>query len=1159
MAALSFSPVHEIKMRLITLLLLTAAFAAPGFSSQAKADDGPIRVLFLGHESEHHNSNLYYPMLSRALGRNAIYFDYVTSVEEALGDADYLGKFDALLLYANHGRIEPHQWKNLKEYVEGGGGFVPVHCASWCFGNEPGFDKLVGGRFKSHQGAEFAAKIVKPNHPAMKDVKEFTAWDETYFHNNHNTENRTVLMVREAMPGDPHTKPEPWTWVRTQGKGRVFYTASGHDQRVWSHSDFHQLIKSGILWSVGDKARKRYDNFIAKRTPLKYEKRGNIPNYERRPEPLQYQLPLSPEDSMKYTQVPVGFRMELFAAEPDVINPIYMAWDERGRLWVVETVDYPNEFKDGRKGNDRIKICEDTDGDGKADKFTVFAEGFNIPTSMTFARGGIILAHAPEFYFLKDTDGDDKADVREVLFTGWGVGDTHAGPSNLRYGFDNWIYGTVGYARFTGSLGGKQQNFGMGVFRFKPDASDIEFLHQFNNNTWGLGFNAAGDVFGSTANNNPTFFGGIPATVFGENRQMSAKMIADSRSFHPITPNIRQVDAFNAYTAGCGHAFATSAAFPKKYRDRAAFICGPTGNLLGSYYITQKGAGYSAKNGFSFVASADEWFSPIVAEVGPDGHLWIADWYNFIIQHNPTPSIGRGGYAARNGRGNAHINPNRDRQHGRIYRVVWEGAQKSKITSLANASPLQLVEALDNDNLFWRQTAQRLIVNDRMFDKVEALQNRVLLPGVGAIHALWALKGLDKINENTIKSALKNKDAAVRRNAVRALENKKTDEELLYNSSTLTDKDLLVRLSAIVKLAQFNETLVHKRAAGILSEDKINNKDEWLKLALKAAGAEKANIIGYEKGPNLLQNTSFESHNDQLPTNWKIRTYSGNGTDVKHSIEKRNIHIKTGKASLKIQSESGHDTSLFTTVKLNSGSTYAMSAWIKTQGVKGGHGALLNIHELQHNGKSSAVKGDNDWKKVELVFESNQSGSFTLNCLFGGWGKAKGTAWFDDISLNEVKPILDNNIQKNDKTEIAAKVKNIYKNNVYIFKDKFKIKISTVKDKMMYDVKEFSVETGRLVSLQFVNKDLAPHNLLIVKPGKADEVSNLAISLAEDGPKKEWRPDTPLILWGSKMINQNQSDEIIFNAPDPGIYPFICTYPGHSQMMRGIMKVKKPK
>ena len=1026
-AALSFPAVHKMmKMRLLTLLCLAAAFAAPGISTSAKADDGPIRVLFLGHESEHHNSNLYYPMLSRALGRDAIYFDYVTSVEEALGDADTLGKFDALLLYANHGKIEPHQWKNLKNYVERGGGFVPVHCASWCFGNEPGFDKLVGGRFKSHQGAEFAAKLVKPDHPAMKDVKEFTAWDETYFHNNHNTENRTVLMVREAMPGDPHTKPEPWTWVRTQGKGRVFYTASGHDQRVWSHSDFHQLIKSGILWAVGNKARKRYDNFIAKRTPLKYEKRGNVPNYERRPEPLKYQLPLSPEDSMKYTQVPVGFRMELFAAEPDIINPIYMAWDERGRLWVVETVDYPNEFKDGRKGNDRIKICEDTNGDGKADKFTVFAEGFNIPTSITFARGGVILAHAPEFYFLKDTDGDDKADIREVLFTGWGVGDTHAGPSNLRYGFDNWIYGTVGYARFNGSLGGKQHNFGMGVFRFKSDASDIEFLHQFNNNTWGMGFNHAGDVFGSTANNNPTFFGGIPATVYSGDKKMSAKMIADSRAFHPITPNIRQVDAFNAYTAGCGHAFATSDAFPEKYRNRTAFVCGPTGNLLGTYRMEKSGAGYVAKNSFSFVASADEWFSPVVAEVGPDGHLWIADWYNFIIQHNPTPSVGRGGYAARNGRGNAHVNPNRDRQHGRIYRVIWEGAPKSKIKSLAKASPRKLVKALDSDNLFWRQTAQRLIVDGKNKKAVKALRKRALGQGVGAIHALWALDGLGELDEETKRAALINTDAEVKRNAVRALGQAKNDEQLLYDSATLADKDLHVRLAAIVKLARFPESATHKRAAGVLAKDKTNAEDEWLKLALQAAGAEETNIIGYERGPNLLANASFEANNGKLPNGWQVRTYSAKGPDVEHAIETRASHVKTGKASMKIRSGSGHDTSIYTSIKLNTGTTYALSAWVKTEGVSGGHGALLNVHELQHKGKTTAVKGNSDWKKVELVFENTQSGNLSLNCLFGGWGQAKGTAWYDDLSLKEVKPIYKKADDQKEIKGLADRGKDIF-------------------------------------------------------------------------------------------------------------------------------------
>ena len=1014
------------KSHFLPLICLAAALATPTATGLAKGSNDPIRVLFLGHGSEHHNSNQYYPMLSRALGRDAIYFDYVTSVEEALGDAGYLSKFDALLLYANHGRIEPHQWTNLKNYVENGGGFVPVHCASWCFANEPGFDQLVGGRFKSHQGAEFAARIVKSDHPAMKDVKEFTAWDETYFHSNHNPKNRTVLMVRDAMKGDPHTEPEPWTWVRTQGKGRVFYTASGHDQRVWNNAGFHQLLKSGILWAVGDKARKRYDKFIAGRAPLKYEKRGNIPNYERRPEPLPFQLPLPPEESMKYTQVPVGFRMELFASEPNVINPIYMTWDERGRLWVVESVDYPNEFKDGRKGNDRIKICEDTNGDGRADKFTVFADGFNITTSMTFSRGGIILAHAPEFYFLKDTDGDDKADIREVLFTGWGVGDTHAGPSNLRYGFDNWIYGTVGYARFNGTINGEKHNFGMGVFRFRSDGSDIEFLHQFNNNTWGMGFNSAGDVFGSTANNNPTFYGGIPATVYGRDKKMSAKMIADSRYFHPITPNIRQVDAFNAYTAGCGHAFATSAGFPKKYRNSTAFICGPTGNLLGTYRMEKKGAGYVAKNSFSFVASADEWFSPIVAEVGPDGHLWIADWYNFIIQHNPTPSLGRGGYAAQRGRGNAHINPNRDRQHGRIYRVIWDDAPKSKIKSLAKAKTKQLVAALDSDNLFWRQTAQRLLVEGNDKNAIPALRKRALGQDAGAVHALWTLEGLGALDAETKRAALISTNPAVKRNAIRALGQAKDDEQLLYDSATLADADLHVRLAAFVKLAQFPESKTHQRAASVLSQDKTNAEDEWLKLALSAAGADQTNIVGYERGPNLLANASFEKVEGTLPADWQVRTYSAKGSDVEHAIETRKAYVHSGKSSVKIRSGNGHDTSVYTPVNLKSGTKYALSAWIKTEGVNGGHGALLNIHELQHEAKTKALQKTTDWQKVEIVFDNTQAGPLSVNCLFGGWGQAKGTAWFDDLSLQEVKPIYKKSTEQKESLGLAKRGEDIF-------------------------------------------------------------------------------------------------------------------------------------
>jgi putative membrane-bound dehydrogenase-like protein len=978
----------------LSILILLGFFAG-------EVTANPIRVLFLGHESKHHNSNEYYPMLAKALGPDAIYFDYVTSVEAALGDAEYLGNFDALLLYANHPRLTAKQWDNLKSYVRNGGGFVPVHCASWCFSNVPEFDQLVGGRFKSHQAGTFTARVIKPKHPALNDVKEFNAWDETYFHNKHNEKNRTVLMVRDAVKGDPHTEPEPWTWVRTEGKGRVFYTASGHDQRVWNHPDFHQLIKSGILWAVGEEAKARYDKFLAGRAPLKYEKRDNVPNYERRPEPLPFQFPLSPEESMKYTQVPVGFRLELFASEPDIINPIYFQWDERGRLWVVESVDYPNEIKPGRKGNDRIKICEDTNGDGKADKFTIFAEGFNIPTSMTFARGGVILAHAPDFLFLKDTDGDDQADVRETLFTGFGTGDTHAGPSNLRYGFDNWIYGTVGYSRFNGEVNGKRHNFGSGVFRFKSDGSEMEFLHQFNNNTWGVGFNESGDVFGSTANNNPTFFGGIPNSLYGNQRRMSAKMIASSPKFYPITPNIRQVDAFNAYTAGCGHAFATGQGFPKSWRNRRALVCGPTGNLLGMYDVRARASGYESVNAFSFVASADEWFSPIVAEVGPDGNTWIADWYNFIIQHNPTPNKGRGGYDAKRGVGNAHVNPNRDRQHGRIYRVIYERNPGSKIKSLAAAKTTDLVTALEDENLFWRLTAQRLLVDGRKKEVVPALRQLIKGKGVASIHALWVLHGLDELDSDSHRTALISADPGLRRNAIRALGTNAASTQLLFDSATLADKDLQVRLVAFVKLAQQDDAKTVKKTATFLMAKPENAKDEWLRLALTAAGAGTLDVVGYETGENLISNPTFEKGLQ----GWSFRNYSGPANEVDRAHETAKGNVRSGKGSLRLGSKVGHDTSFYTSVQLTSGRRYRLSAWIKTEGVQGGHGALLNVHELQHEGKTKALQKKNDWLEVEKVFTATRSGVFTINCLLGGWGKSKGTAWFDDLSLTEYKPV----------------------------------------------------------------------------------------------------------------------------------------------------------
>ena len=186
----------------------------------------------------------------------------------------------------------------------------------------------------------------------------------------------------------------------------------------------------------------------------------------------QMQLPLSPADSMPHYSVPKGFRLELFAAESDFAGkPIAMNWDERGRLWICETLDYPNELQPRGQGRDRIRICEDTDRDGRADKFSVFAENLSIPTAITFHRGGVIVQDGRETVFLADTNGDDKADVREVLIRGWAMGDTHGGVSNFQYGLDNWIWAMQGYNNSTPEYGdGKRSSsFRRVSFAFKSE------------------------------------------------------------------------------------------------------------------------------------------------------------------------------------------------------------------------------------------------------------------------------------------------------------------------------------------------------------------------------------------------------------------------------------------------------------------------------------------------------------------------------------------------------------------------------------------------------------------------------------------------------------------------------------------------------------------
>jgi len=809
------------KKLLLAILLITTVNL---FAQEGRR----LEILFLGDDG-HHVPIERLPTLTAALGPKGINFTYSNDLDDL--NPITLNKYDALMIFANWDSLPPAAEKSLLDFVASGKGFLPIHCASYCFRNSPEYIKLVGGQFWRHRMDSIKTETVQLTHPIMQNLKSFTGYDETYLHSQLQPDNN-VLAVREIKADQSKDKPgektEPYTWTRTYGKGKIFYTAYGHDERTWAQEGFQQLIYNAIVWTVNDEALASFNA----RNPKPFEyKAAKLPNYEQRPGVQYQQVPLSPGESIKHIQIPVDFKLEMFASEPNVMHPIALSWDEQGRLYVLITKDYPNERKES-SGSDYVLRCEDTDNDGKADKFTKFADGLSIPTGMVFANGGLIVSQAPHMLFLKDTDGDGKADLRKILFSGFGTEDTHAGPSNLHYGFDNWIWGCVGYSGFEGKFANADSlRFWQAFYRFKPDGSDLQWMTSTSNNTWGFSFNETNDVFGSTANNSHGWYMAIPHTYFNSAKYVEngSRSTDTHRDMKPITEKVRQVDAFGGFTAAAGHNFYTARAFPKKYWNKIAFVSEPTGHILHQNSMVKNGTDFSDAESFNLMASADEWFSPVFAEVGPDGAVWVADWYSYIIQHNPVPE----GYD--NGFGNAYQTDLRDFTHGRIYRVSYNNAPKYAPLTLSENNVDGLLAALKNDNMFWRMHAQRMLVERGKNDVVSKLIDMVKdysVDEIGinapAIHALWTLKGLNALDASTLDIALKHPCADVRKNAIKTMEFSSSSVDKIMALNLLNDKDPLVVMNSVLLLSK---SPLDEAAEKIVIEKLNNTKDaddRWL-------------------------------------------------------------------------------------------------------------------------------------------------------------------------------------------------------------------------------------------------------------------------------------------------------------------------------------------
>jgi len=731
-----------------------------------------------------------------------------------------------------------------------------------------------------------------------------------------------------------------------------------------------------------------------------------------------------------------------------------------------------------------------------------------------------------------------------VLFNGFGTWDTHAGPSNLKYGVDNLIWGAVGYSGFENKFDGKTVNFKMGVFRFDKKGNYFEPIGKFNNNTWGVGFNENFEIFGSTANNNHCCYVGIPLKHYEYLEKKPSWAINSDfiQGHYEIKPAdsvlpLQQVDVRGGYTAVAGANFYTARNYPIAYQNQM-YVNEPTGHLVHIAKIVKDGAGYKEVDGGNIFASTDTWTAPVFSETGPDGNLWVADWYNPVIQPNPDKRVMDNQiWNDDKGEGNAHKNTHRDKGHGRIYIIKHEDGEDAEITAIDKEDTEALLDGLESDNMFWRTTAQRLIVEGNKTilipDLIKLAGNERNTDATGinapAIHALWTLKGLGVLeNPNKEASAivikaLKSKSYGVKRAAISLLPESEFGSKSLGNSGLLNDSNLQIRLSAILRAGELPETDALYKEMQVVSKNATNDTDKWLKAAKKVYYKEQNNqavdpasvimvIPSAEEKKVVWKYTENKPASDWFARGFEDTSWKKGPSMFGGKNEKR-AKTRWGKKDIWLRRE----------VILKEQLTEPVLKVAHDDGYEVYVNGKLVFSESGVSHAYKYVKLDADLAKVFVKGKN----TIAVHCHDGGGER------YIDVGIGKVGKL---------KADVV-------------------FNLNTVSQKMAFDKKTLYATAGQTVEIVLNNKDQMSHNLVVITSGSLDVFGKMVDSFLKDpeAAKSGYVPKSRYVLGATKMIEPGVTDSFIFKLPNkPGRYPFVCTFPGHWRMMRGEIIVTAP-